>query len=121
MIKAMSFYNGVSVTSSINHLIGDLIPVMQGNGFFPITRLSGSLFMPMVIIGGCFVFFLPNSQELILTPTANRRFNILTPVPAANGEVSWVVDLKAGLFVAVILAWSLVSLSAGSEFLYYQF
>ena len=121
MIKAMSFYNGVSVTSSINLLIGDLIPMMQGNGFFPITRLSGSLFMPMAIIGVCFVFFLPNSQELILTPTANRRFNILTPVPAAKGGVSWVVDLKAGLFVAIILAWSLVSLSAGSEFLYYQF
>jgi len=121
MIKAMGFGNGVSVTSAMNLQFGDLIPVMQGNGFFPITRLSGSLFIPLAIIGVCFVFLLPNSQELLLTPTLNRRLNILTPVSVATGEISWVVGFKAGLFVAMILALSLVSLSAGSEFLYYQF
>lgn len=121
LVKAMSFGNGVSVTDSLNLQFGNLIPLVHGNGFFPITRLSGSLFIPLAITGICFVFFLPNSQELLLSPTSSRRFNVLTPVSAATGEISWVVGFKAGLFVAMILALSLVSLSAGSEFLYYQF
>jgi alginate O-acetyltransferase complex protein AlgI len=121
LVKAMSFGNGVSVTDSLNLLFGNLIPLMHANGFFPVTRLSGSLFIPLAITGICFVFFLPNSQELLLNPTSSRRFNVLTPVSAATGEISWVVGFKAGLFVAMILALSLVSLSTGSEFLYYQF
>jgi alginate O-acetyltransferase complex protein AlgI len=121
LLKAMGLANGVSVTDSLALRFGYLTPLIHGDGFFPVTRLSGSLYIPLTVFGICFVFLLPNSQELLLTPTLGRRLNLLTPVVTATGETTWVAGFKTGIFVAAILACSLLSLSAGSEFLYFQF
>lgn len=121
LVKGMLFCNGISVPGPLATQYSALSPLIHGEGFFPVTRLSGSLFGPLTLFGLWVVFFLPNSQELLLTPVRNRRLNVLVPVTNATGGFRWTVGLRTGFLVAVLLAGSLLSFSAGSEFLYFQF
>ena len=121
MVKGMVMWNGVSVPEAFAVRFSALAPLVHSEGFFPVTRLSGSLFLPVTLFGLWAVFFLQNSQELLLNPQRSRRLNLLTPAIDSTGKVTWEMGFKAGIFVALLLACSLLSFSAGSEFLYFQF
>ncbi|MCX7164739.1 MAG: MBOAT family protein [Rhodocyclales bacterium] len=122
LVKGMVLWNGVSVPDTLAARISEFSPLMvHSEGFFPVTRLSGSLLFPLTLFGLWAVFLLPNSQELLLNPERTRRLNLLTPVIESTGNITWEIGFKAGIFVALLLACSLLSFSAGSEFLYFQF
>ena len=121
VIKGMALFSGISVPETLAARISELWPLIGSEGFFPVTRIGGSSFFPLTVTGLCVIFLLPNSQELLLNPSATRRLNLLTPVIQPTGEAEWTIDFKAGILVALLLACSLLSFSAGSEFLYFQF
>lgn len=121
VVKGMTLLGGISVPEAIAARVSDLWPLVGSDGFFPVTRIAGSSFLPLAVVGLYVVFFLPNSQELLLNPVTTRRMNLLTPVVNPAAGVVWNIGLRAGIFVALLLACSFLSFSAGSEFLYFQF
>lgn len=121
VVKGMTLLGGISVPEVLAARVSDLWPLIGSDGFFPVTRIAGSSFLPIAAFGLCVVFFLPNSQELLLEPVTTRRWNLLTPAVNPAGGVIWSIGFKTGAFVAMLLACSLLSFSAGSEFLYFQF
>ena len=121
MVKGMVMWNGISLPEALAVRASAFAPMIYSEGFFPVTHLSGSLFFPLTFFGLWVVFFLPNSQELLLNPDPTRRLNLQSANVDSTGAVTWTMGLKAGIFVALLLACSLLSFSAGSEFLYFQF
>lgn len=111
IVDAMTLGHGVSLPPE---LASRLPHAFSDGGFFPVTRLAGSTALPLIGAGLVIVFFLPNTQELVLE--SRRRWEQLV-FRRADG----VLGLRAGLMLGCILAVSIWSLTRASEFLYFQF
>jgi alginate O-acetyltransferase complex protein AlgI len=115
IVNAMAFGHGVSLPPELANRLPHIPSLLSDAGFFPITRIAGTALMPLLGLGLVIVFFLPNSQELILEPAHMRWERMI--LRRADGELG----LRAGLMLGCILAVSLWSLTRASEFLYFQF
>jgi alginate O-acetyltransferase complex protein AlgI len=116
ILEAMSLGNGLSLPAGLVAAFGQAPLTIAGDGFFPVTRLSGTNFLPLLAIGLGIVFLCPNSQQLVLgahDAGMNWRRFLLGPAETPGAV--------AGVLVGALLACSLWSFSKGSEFLYYQF
>jgi alginate O-acetyltransferase complex protein AlgI len=111
MVEAMIFAHGISVPPE---LAARLPHVFANTGFFPVTRLAGSEALPLIAVGLGIVFFLPNSQELVLQSERGWQRMVFRGADGAFG-------LRAGVMLGCVLAVSIWSLTRASEFLYFQF
>lgn len=111
IVQSMTLVHGISVTPT---LAAHWPQILSEGGFFPATRLAGSSAVPLIAAGLTIVFFLPNSQELVLE-TKQRWCRFI--LRRADGEFG----LRAGLALGCVLAVSIWSLTRASEFLYFQF
>ncbi len=111
ILHAMALGHGISIPPE---LAGRLPRYFDNSGFFPVTRLAGSNAFPLIGLCLIVVFFLPNSQELVLE---SRQRGVQLAFRRADGAFG----LRAGVMLGSILALSIWSLTRASEFLYFQF
>ena len=121
IIRSLFLLNGISLPQSLLHFSSYLPFNLSYSGFFPLTSLSGSKLLPILLLSTIIVFFAPNSNTLVFEPKPKSSFNILRPVLNTNGVFNWILCWRTYLFTSILLLFSFLCISKASPYLYYQF
>ena len=121
IIRSLFLLNGISLPQTLHHFSSYLPFNFSYSGFFPLTSLSGSKLLPILLLSTIIVFFAPNSNTLVFQPNPKSSFNILRPVLNTNGVFNWILCWRTYLFTAILLLFSFLCISKASPYLYYQF
>jgi alginate O-acetyltransferase complex protein AlgI len=121
ILRAMAGLNGVTLPDAIALRSGSVAHWLTGYGVLFTPGGGSDFIMTYAWIGVLLpvIFFAPNTQQIMErctpTPALDHHTNGL------SAKFAWAAQRRWALFMAFVLASSLLSLTRPSEFLYFQF
>jgi alginate O-acetyltransferase complex protein AlgI len=119
IVVAMAGANGLSLPGSLAGLFGALAPMLNNIGI----RFESSSYVPLLfteLLLLCFVWFAPNTQEIM----AEFRPAYRSPGPGAPQAPKWLrwrPSVAWSLVTGLFIGYGILTLSRVSEFIYFNF